>query len=162
MTSILRVNSIQNSSGNTILNNTGSVIRYADVRIPSVNDDYVGIAADTVYVTPVTITYTPLSASSRLVVKGQCQTRVIAALGVSGGINRDGVAINGSFQRNSLSFWYKGDSVNHHYDVHCQTSVIAGSTNPTTFTMFIQPISGSGEFNFGWGNMFIQVWEIAR
>jgi hypothetical protein len=162
MTSILRVNSIQNRAGTTILNNTGSVIRYADYRVPSVNDNYVTIASSVVYDTPVAITYTPLSASSKLVVKSQCQTRIIAAPGVSSGIKRDGAFLNGSFQRNSLSFWYKGDGVNHHYDVHCQTSVIAGSTNPTTFTMFIQPYEGTGEFNFGWGNMFIQVWEIAQ
>lgn len=140
----------------------GTLIKYADSRIPSINDDYVVIANDAVYDTPVTITYTPLFSTSKLFVKCQLQTRIINALGISGGIKRDGTAINGSFNRSCLSFVYKGDQVNHHYDIHMQTSVTANSTSATTFRAFLQPTGGTGEFNYGWGNMFFQVWEIAQ
>ena len=160
--STLKTNAIQTVDGKPILNSTGSIINYADTRIASVNDDYVTIAADTVYDTPVSITYTPISASSKLHIKCQCQSRIINATGVSSGIKRNGTAINGSSNRSCLSFFYKGDSVNHHYDIHCQTSVSANSTSATTFTMFIQPLDGTGEFNYGWGNMFIQVWEVSQ
>jgi hypothetical protein len=159
--STLRTNAIQSLTGKPLLNTTGSIINYADNRIASVNDNYVTIADSAVYDTPVTITYTPVSSTSKLHIKCQFQIRIIAAVGCSSGIKRDGTAIGGSFQRSSLSFVYKGDSVNHHYDIHMQTSVTAGSTSATTFTAFMQPFGGTGEFNFGWGNMFTQVWEIA-
>ena len=160
--STLKTNAITTVAGKPILNSTGSIINYADNRIASTNDTYITIAADTVYDTPVSITYTPISASSKLHIKCQCQSRIIAALGVSAGIKRDGTAIGSSFNMSCLSFLFKGDSVNHHYDVHCKISVSANSTSATTFTMFIQPYGGIGEFNYGWGNMFIQVWEVSQ
>jgi hypothetical protein len=159
--STLRTNSIQDLTGKPLLNTTGSVIKYADNRIPSVNDNYTTISDGAVFDTPVTITYTPISSTSKLYISCQFQIRIVNALGCSSGIKRNGTAIGGSFQRTSLSFVYKGDSVNHHYDIHCQTSVTSGSTSATTFTAFMQPFGGTGEFNYGWGNMFIQVWEIA-
>jgi hypothetical protein len=160
--STIKTNAITTVAGKPILNSTGSIINYADNRIASTNDTYITIADGTVYDTPVSITYSPISATSKLLIKCQCQTRIVAATGNSAGIKRDGTAINGSFNRSCLSFFYKGDSVNHHYDIHCQTSVSADSTSATTFTMFIQPYGGIGEFNYGWGNMFIQVWEISQ
>ena len=160
--STLKTNAIQTVAGKPILNSTGSIINYADTRIASVDDTYISIASDVIYDTPVSITYTPISASSKLHIKCQCQSRIIAAVGVSAGIKRGGTAIGGSFNRSSLSFLYKSDTVNHHYDVHCQISVSANSTSATTFTMFIQPYGGIGEFNYGWGNNFIQVWEISQ
>ena len=140
----------------------GSVIKYADNRIPSVNDNYVIIGDGVVYDTPVTITYTPVFATSKLYISCTFPIRIINAFGASSGIKRDGTAINGSYNRSCLSFVYKGDAVNHHYDIHLQTSVNSNSTSATTFTAFFQPYAGTGEFSYGWGNMFIQVWEIAQ
>jgi hypothetical protein len=140
----------------------GTLVQYREYRVPSVNDDYVTISENVIYDTPVTVSITPIFSNSRLIIHAECQTRIIPSEGISAMIKRDGSAINGSYQRNSLYFAYKGDEVNHHYQVHCNTSVVSNSTNSTTFLLSIQPYGGSGEFNYGWGNNYIQVWEVAQ
>jgi len=169
MTSTMRFDKWENSlgGGNVSLESgnfysPGSVIQVVDYKYPSLNDNYTVISSGVEYLTPVTITMTPKFANSKLIVHSEVQSRFIQAFGMTAGIKRDGVNLNGSLNFGSLNFIYKDSSVNHHFQMVCNTSVIAGSTEPTTFTAWLKPYSGTGEWNQGWGNNYIQVWEIAQ
>ncbi len=170
MTSIIRFDTIQNTIGTTVatINQAGSisipgtVVQMVDYKYPSLNDNYTLIADATEYLTPITITITPKFANSKLVIHAEGQCRYVNAIGVTAGLKRDGNVINGSINFGSLNFSYKGDTVNHHTQMVVNTSVIAGSTSPTTFTYWLKPYSGTAEWNQGWGNNYIQVWEIAQ
>lgn len=142
---------------------SGSVVQFVDYVYPSPDDQYTSISADTEYDTPVTVTMTPEYADSKLVICGCVHTRANGAFGMSAYLKRDGAYVNGSQQRNSLDFMYKGESRNHHFNMRIMTSTSAGSTNSTTFTIGVQPYGGGGgdgEWNRGWGHNYIQVWEI--
>jgi hypothetical protein len=156
---VVKTNSLQNSSGGNLL--AGGVVQVADNRLASVNDTYVSIADATNYDTPVSITFTPKFASSKLIIFAQCQTRSDGGFGMSAYLKRDGTFVNPSQNRSSLDFYYKGEARNHHFQIRVFTSVAAASTNATTFTLGITPYAGVGEFNYGWGSNYIQVWEIA-
>ena len=158
----LKVNSITNVSGGSAIYLPGSVVQFVDYKYPSVSDSYTTISGGTAYQTPISVTITPKFATSKLVIHAEAQTRTVAGYGTTLGIKRDGTYINGSLNYNSLDFFYKGDSVNHHKQMIGNTSVIAGSTSATTFTVWITPYSDTGEWNTGWGNNYIQVWEIAQ
>lgn len=162
--STLKANNITNISGNipTIPTYPGQVLQFVDYKYPSLNDNYTTIADGTEYLTPVTISITPKFSTSKLVIHSELQTRFIAAPGMTSGIKRDGTIINGSYNYSSLNFLYKAGGTNHHFQIVCNTSVLAGSTSQTTFTAWLKPYGGTGEWNQGWGNNYIQVWEIAQ
>lgn len=140
----------------------GNIVGYAYFESHPGNDNYTLVTADTDYQTAVTVTYTPKFSNSLLLIHAEHQFRIINALGATLGIKRDGNYINGSNLRNSLLFVYKGDSVNHHYQGACETTVVANSTNPTTFTLWFNPYGGTGEVNNGWGNRKMWVMEIKQ
>jgi hypothetical protein len=158
----VRTAGIRNTAGTGSAYNPGSVVQFVDFRLPSVSDSYTNIAADTAFQTPISVTITPRFANSKLVVHGEAHTRSIAAIGTTLAIRRDGTVINGSLNYGSLNFFYKSDAVNHHLQMAGNTSVIAGNTSATTFTVWITPYAGIGEWNTGWGTNYIQVWEIAQ
>lgn len=160
--STLRVNSITNVGGNGPVYEPGNVVQFVDYRYPSTADNYTTISGGTAFQTPISVTIIPKFANSKLVIHAEAQTRTIAGFGTTLAVKRDGNYINGSVNYNSLNFFYKGDSVNHHMQMFGNTSVIAGSTSATTFTVWITPYSDTGEWNTGWGNNYIQVWEIAQ
>lgn len=154
----IKTDNLQTSSGGDLF--SGNIIQMVDYRVPSTNDNYVSIADATYYDTPVTITMNPKFATSKLFIFAQCQTRSNGGYGMSGYLKRDGAYVNPSQQRNSLDFYYKGEERNHHFEIRVFTSVSATSTAATTFTLGITPYAGVGEFNYGWGSNYIQVWEI--
>lgn len=142
---------------------SGSVVQFVDFVYGSPDDQYVSITADAEYDTPITVTITPEYADSKLVIAASAHTRANGAFGMSAYLKRDGSYVNGSLQRNSLDFMYKGESRNHHVNMRILTSTLANNTNSTTFTMGVQPYGGgggNGEWNRGWGHNYIQVWEI--
>lgn len=154
----VRTNNLQTSSGANLF--SGSVVQMVDYIIPSTNDTYVSIADATNYDTPVSLSMTPKYANSKLVIFAQCQTRSDGGFGMSAYLKRDGSFVNPSQNRSSLDFYYKGEARNHHFEIRVFTSVSANSTSATTFTLGITPYAGVGEFNYGWGSNYIQVWEI--
>jgi hypothetical protein len=158
----VRTAGIRNTAGTGSAYNPGSVVQFVDFRLPSTSDSYTVIAQDTAFQTPISVTITPRFANSKLVIHGEAQTRTIAGQGTTLAIRRDGTVINGSINFGSLNFFFKNDSANHHLQMAGNTSVIAGNTSATTFTVWIAPYGGSGEWNTGWGTNYIQVWEIAQ
>ncbi len=140
----------------------GHVIQYVDYLAPSLNDNYTTISSNTVWDTPVTVSITPKRSNSKLVVRAQCPTRIVNALGIHGVMKRDGNVITQGYNRNTTGFFYKDNTVNHHWQVFSDLSVPANSTATTTFLLSVMPYSGTGEYSYGWGPGFIQIWEIAQ
>jgi len=154
----VRTDNLQTSSGANLF--SGSVVQMVDYIVPSTNDNYVNIADATNYDTPVSLSMTPKYSDSKLVIFAQCQTRSNGGFGMSGYLKRDGTFVNPSQNRSSLDFYYKGEALNHHSEIRVFTSVAAVNKNSTTFTLGITPYAGVGEFNYGWGSNYIQIWEI--
>lgn len=152
------------SSGSVLASSlsAGSIVGYASYLTQPANDNYTTISADTDYQTQVSLSYTPKFANSLLLIHAEHQVRIINALGGTLGIKRDGVYINGSFNRSSLIFVYKGDTVNHHYQLQCETVVTANSTSPQNFVLWFNPYGGTGEVNNGWGNRMMWIMEIKQ
>lgn len=157
MTSVAKFDQWQSTAGTP----RKTVINIQEYLYPSTNDAYTTVAADTDWNTPITITYTPLYATSTLLIEGSCQFRCSPSYGVVVGIKRDGNKIQGSNNRGGLLFMYKEMTTNHHYQCSVKASVLAGSTAATTFTVFVNPYNGSGDFSAGWGNNSIRVMEVA-
>jgi hypothetical protein len=164
MASELRFDTWQDKSGNA----RKAIINHAHYVFPGDGDFYAQFATGapgTIYDTPITITYTPLRANSILYLYAAAATRIINPYGVYGGIKRDGTKLQGNFREDSIDFFYKGENtVNHHKTLEFRTAVPANSTSATTFRVWLGGWSGSGnaEFSNGYGQSFIQVWEVAQ
>jgi hypothetical protein len=164
MASELRFDTWQNKSGTA----RKAIINHAHFVFQGDGDVYNQFATGTpgtLYDTPITITYTPLRANSILYLYGCAATRIIGPYGVFGGIKRDGTKLPGNFEQNSMDFFYKGDnSVNHHRNLEFRANVTANSTAATTFRVWLAAWNGSGngELSNGYGQNFIQVWEVAQ
>ena len=159
MASIIKADVWQNTAGVPY----GTVLGYNSYFYPSVNDNYVVISGDTDYDTSVSVTYSPKFASSILVVQAALHTRMNGAFGMSLGIKRDGTKQLGNYNVAGNDFYYKSASTNHHHTMNATIKVSANTTAATTFTVWMRPYSGgggSGEWSQGWGQSFIQVWEI--
>lgn len=157
--STLRVTNIQNLSG---VDNRGKVLQFAFARYDPNGDIYTTVAQDTELTSDVSLTFTPRLSNSKLFVITRYHTRMINANGCAYGIYRDGVKVDGMFQRNSLDFFYKGDSVNHHYTGKCEAYLDSVSTAPTTFTIWASGwAAGTWERSYAFGEHSIAVMEIA-
>ena len=143
-----------------LVKGASKVLTISEFVAPSTSDTYTLIADGVLFDTPISITYTPKSLTSRLIIDVDCECRTIAALGMGMGIKRDGVKIVGSFNLNTQSFVYKGDSINHHWQTRFSASVPTNSLSPTTFLVWYQPLSGSGEYSTGWVRNAIRVMEV--
>lgn len=175
MTSELKVDSIKNTAGVDALtiqpsgtvyisnaNIPGNIVQVQHARYDLGTDTYDTIAADTRANSPVSLAFTPKFATSTLLIQTALHTRIVDANGCTYGVNRDGTAIPGRVNRNGFDFFYKGDTVNHHYTGRCQLTVAALNTNTTTFTIWAQGWSGgTWELSYGHGEHSISVWEIA-
>lgn len=144
---------------------SGSVIQVQHYRYDPDADTYDTIAQDTLADSPLTAVFTPMYANSKLFITTMMHTRIINANGITFGIKRDGVSIPGMSQRGGASkdFFYKSDSVNHHYTGRCQAYIDANSTASTTFKIWAQGWSGgTWEISYGHGEHTITVMEIKQ
>ena len=141
----------------------GSVIQTQHYRYDTNADSYDTIGEQVLALSPLVATFTPRFASSKLHIKAAMHVRVITPPGITFGINRDGVALDGMVNRNGKDFFYKGDSVNHHYTTNVEAYVDAGSISPTTFRVWGQGWgSGTWEISYGHGEHCITVMEIKQ
>jgi hypothetical protein len=123
------------------------------------NDGYVAVGDGVIYQTPVSITYTPRSSTSILLVHSIEQVRIIGALGARLLLRRDGVFIPSTIY-STTDFFYKGSTINHHVNLRARIQVNSNNTNPTTFNAVFIPWGGSGEYSNGWGDHFMYIMEI--
>lgn len=148
-----------NDNGVTELLTGTRVLQVKEYEVPSVNDNYEIIASGVDHLTPIQITVTPKSVTSKLYIEVDIQYRIILAYGGIVSIYRDGVPLPSGFHTGQ-SFTYKGDAVNHHYQQVVKATTNSASLDPTTFTVYLQPYNGTGEFNYGWGRNAIKVTEV--
>lgn len=142
----------------------GSVIQVAYGRYDPNSDSYTSIASDTEADSPLSLTMTPRLANSKLWVVGRMHVRMDGAPGCSFGIKRDNVKQEGMSQRGGTSndFFYKGESLNHHYTGHTVLYVDANSTASTTFKLWGQGWGGTWELSYGHGEHSLTVYEIKQ
>ena len=95
-------------------------------------------------------------------------TRMIAANGCSYGIDvstnsgSSWSVVSGMVQRSALDFFYKGDSVNHHYTGFCLIQVDASNTSSRRYSPWGQGWGGgTWEISYGHGEHSVTVYEIA-
>lgn len=114
---------------------------------------------------PAQATITPLYANSKLLVKIEMHTRIAGAEGVAGGIKRDGVKLAGQFHggNTNYDFFYKGEDLNHHYTLHMEVWIDAGSTSATTFRPYAYGWgTGAWEISYGFGEHKVNIFEIKQ
>ena len=145
----------------------GTVIKVGYDRYDPNSDSYSTISQDTKARSAITLDYTCQRTDSKLIIITRMHTRMISANGCSYGIdystNSGGswTALDGMVQRNAMDFFYKGDSVNHHYTGFCLRQIDAYS-GTRRFSPWGQGWSaGTWEISYGHGEHSITIFEIA-
>ena len=142
---------------------SGTVIQVSHQRYDPNTDTYDLIALDTLAQSPLIATFTPRFANSKIYISSRMHVRIQNANGVTFGINRDGTALDGMYQRSGKDFFYKGDQVNHHYTGHCEAYIDASSTSTSTYRIWAQGWSGgTWEIAYGHGEHCITFMEIKQ
>jgi hypothetical protein len=144
-------------------NTAGTVLQVVSYRNDPNNDTYVSISSGVHYSTAVAVTITPKSSNSTLYIKAVHQVRSNDGVGMTAGLLEDGVGeVDGSINNNSLDFFYKSTSLNHHINMRVERTVASVSTIARTFRMWVAPYGGEGEANNGWGNRYIEIMEVSN
>ena len=145
----------------------GTVIKVGYDRYDPNADSYATINQDTKARSAITLDYTCQRTDSKLIIITRMHTRMINANGCSYGIdystNSGGswAAVDGMAQRNAMDFFYKGDSVNHHYTGFCMRQIDAYS-GTRRFSPWGQGWGGgTWEISYGHGEHSITIFEIA-
>jgi hypothetical protein len=161
--SILRTDQVQTTTGKPILNNTGSILQVVNTNTVGQTGE-ISTASATYVSTGLSVTITPLSASSKLFVQWSGNVKFNSGTGDDGmaiRMYRDGTAINVVSNDN---LFYRGDAGtnNHHSHATISHYVNANSISPTTFTLyFLNAWGGTAFISKDWGSNQFTVWEIA-
>ena len=155
-------------SANETVKIAGHIIQVGYARHDPNVDSYTSINQDTKARSAAYLDFTPKYANSKLLIMTRMHTRIIAANGCSYGIDvstnsgSSWSVVSGMAQRNALDFFYKGDSVNHHYTGFCLIQVDASNTNSRRYSPWGQGWSGgTWEISYGHGEHSVTVYEIA-
>lgn len=141
----------------------GTIIQVSHQRYDPNADSYDTIAQDVRANSPLIATFTPRFANSKIYLSSRLHVRVIAALGCTFGISRDGTDIDGMSNRSGKDFFYKSDGINHHYTGHCEGFIDAISTAQSTYRIWAQGWSGgTWELSYGHGEHCITFMEIKQ
>lgn len=166
MPSKMNVNSVsfdkrKDSSGNIM----GVPINIQTFQNRRTDDQYINYTTDTT-VAYLSMTYTPLYANSKLIVRVTMGTRSTAGQGMAIRLLRDGTVVNTIGATNNWNytgaFYYKNDTVNHHRQLHLRAVVNANSTAATTFAVQTNVSWGQFEYSTNWGLSTIQVVELQQ
>ena len=158
-----------NSSGEWVDAPPGTVIQVVHGRYDPNTDTYALIASDTKARSPAYVDITPLRSDSKLVIHTKCHTRMSGAPGCSYGIDystdsgSSWTALSGMNQRSgtSLDFFYKGESLNHHYTGSIITYIDSFSGS-RRFSPWAQGWgAGTWELSYGHGEHSVTIFEIA-
>ena len=151
-------------NGNSIVGSgdisVGKVLQVVTKTIQPADGGYTLINGSVNYMTQVTASITPKSATSTLVVHAEHQVRVADSYGISMKLDRDGQLVNGSNNRDDLYFFYKGSLGTLYMQPFINTSTPSASTDTTTFTLVFSPYNNTGEVSNGWGNRYISIMEV--
>lgn len=162
--STLNVGSIKDLTGKPLVEPTGSVLQVVNTN--SVGQTGATSTTSSTYVTTgYSLSITPKSASSKLLVLVNFSSRFDGAGGADDGcifkIYRDGAAINAA--NNSDQFNYNaGTPGNTYVPMQIIHYVNSNSTNSTTFELFFaNQWGGSATLSSTWGTNSITIMEIA-
>ena len=144
----------------------GTVIKLGYQRYDPNQDSYSVIGQDTLARSAAYLDYTCQRTDSLLVILTRMHTRMINATGASYGIQystnsgSSWTSLDGMAQRNAMDFFYKGDSVNHHYTGFCLTTIGAYS-GTRRFSPWAQGWGGgTWEVSYGHGEHSITIFEV--
>ena len=163
--STLKTNAIQTVAGKPILHSTGSILQVVNANTVGQSGEII-TSSSTFVTTGLSVSITPLSASSKLFVQwtGNCKFYIAANVGDDGmkmKIYRDGTAINSGAADN---LFYRSD--NNGSSMHSNQTIShyvnANSTTSTTFTLyFANEWGGNAVIGRDWGTCQFTVWEIS-
>lgn len=169
MPSKMNVNSLsfdkrKDSSGNVM----GVPINVQTFQYRRTDDQYINYTTDTT-VAYLTMDYTPIYATSKLIVRVTMGTRSQGGsntYGMAIRLLRDGSVVNTIGATDGWgytgAFYYKGDTANHHRQLHLRAVVNANSTATTTFAIRTNVSWGPFEYSTNWGLGSIQVMELQQ
>jgi hypothetical protein len=161
--STLKVNAITNVAGKPLVNSTGSILQIVNTNTVGQSGE-ISTSSATYVTTGLSVSITPLSASSKLFVEWSGNCKFSGGSGDDGmsiKIYRDGTAINAGAGDN---LWYRSDANgnNHHTSTVVNHYVTANSTASTTFTLYFQNAwGGTAYISKDWGCNQFTVWEIS-
>jgi hypothetical protein len=165
--STLKVNAITNVAGKPLVNSTGSILQVVNTNTVGQSGEIITSSA-TYVTTGLSVTITPLSATSKLFVQFSGNNKFYGQGGNPGDdgialkIYRDGSPINATGGGDNL--YYRSDSgfQNNHSNVTINHYVNANSVSPTTFTLyFTDQWGGYAYITKDWGCNQFTVWEIS-
>lgn len=145
----------------------GVPINHQTMQVRRTDDQYINYTTDTT-VAYITMTYTPMYANSKLIVRATMGTRSQGGantIGMAIRLLRDGSVVNTIAHSNwgySGAFYYKSDTANHHRQLHLRAVVNANSTAPTTFAIQTNVSWGSIEYSTNWGLGSMQITELQQ
>lgn len=163
--SILRTDQIQTTLGKPILKGTGSVLQVVNTNTIGQTGE-ISTTSSTYVTTGLSVTITPISASSKLFVQFCFNNKFYAAgrsgdNGVATKIYRDGSPIS-SVNNDNLFYRSDANAQNHHSSAVINHYVPANSILPTTFTLYFMDLWGAGGYiSKDWGINQFTVWEIS-
>jgi hypothetical protein len=135
------------------------------MQVRRTDDQYINYTTDST-VAYITMSYTPLYANSKLIVRATMGTRSASTgQGMAIRLLRDGSVVNTIAHSNwgySGAFYYKNDTVNHHRQLHLRAVLNANSTTATTFAIQTNHSWGPFEYSTNWGLGTIQVTELQQ
>lgn len=158
-----------NSSGQWVDAPTGTIINTAYSRYDPNTDSYTVVAAQTKARSAMYIDYTPLRSDSKLLISSRCHIRISGSEGCTFGVdvstNSGGAwsTLTGMVNRNGRDFFYKGETLNHHYTGQCDFYIDSGNTNSRRYSPWAQGWGNGGnwELSYGHGEHSITIFEIA-
>ncbi len=162
--STLRTNTIESLTGKRLLGTTGSILQVVASDTTASSGEIT--TTSTTYVsTGVSISITPISASSKLLVVFIGNGKFIGGSGDDGSayrIYRDGTALNPSRAGDQLFYRSDSNTNNIHFPLPIMHYIDAGSTNTTTFTLFFSnQWGGTAVISRDWGVNEFVVMEIS-
>jgi hypothetical protein len=161
--STLKVNQIQDTTNKIILNNNGSILQVVNANTIGLSGEITTTSASYV-TTGLSVSITPISATSKLYVEFVGNAKFISGAGDDGvafRMYRDSVAINSINGGDTLFYRSESNGNNNHGPFVVSNFVNANSTATTTFTLFYADFwGGTGVVSRDWGSNQLTVMEI--
>jgi len=161
--STLRTNEIQTTSAKPILRSTGSILQVVNTNTLGQGGE-ITTTSNSYVTTGLSVSITPISASSKLLVEFLGNGKFVGGSGDDGAtykIFRDGSQLNGN-AGDQLHYRSDSNGNNHHYTLGITYFVNANSTASTTFTLFFSDQwGGTAVVSRDWGNNQFTIMEIS-
>ncbi len=158
-----------NTSGQWVDAPTGTIINTAYSRYDPNTDSYTVVAAQTKARSAMYIDYTPLRSDSKLLISSRCHIRISGSEGCTFGVDvstnsgSSWTVMTGMVNRDGRDFFYKGETLNHHYTGQCVYYIDSGNTNSRRYAPWAQGWGNGGNWELSYGHCehSVTIFEIA-